>query len=483
MMGELVRVPLRSRAPLQVLDGFGRAVRAASRYAAPHDVDELQALLARAGAEGLRVAFRGSGRSYGDAALNGADLDGGAGLVLDTRGMNRMLAWDPQAGIAEAEPGLTIEGLWRRTLADGWWPHVVPGTMLPTLGGCLAMNIHGKNNFRAGPFGEHVLDFDLVTPQGDKIRCSRDEEPELFHAAIGGLGLLGAITRVRLQLKRVESGLLRVRSICGHDLDHTFDLFEEHLPHSDYLVGWIDCTKGGRGLGRSELHRANYLCADEDPEGPRSFDVERQGLPERILGFPRRHIWRFMRPFMNGPGVRLVNALKYHAARLGDGKSYLQSHVAFAFLLDYVPDWRLAYGPGGLIQHQVFLPYEGARRTLRELLALCLRRGLPSTLGVLKRHRPDAFLLSHALDGWSFAMDFRVTAGNRAALWALCHELTERVLDAGGRFYFAKDAVLRPDDAARAYGRERLDRFLALKARLDPHGLLASDLYRRVLAP
>ena len=47
----------------------------------------------------------------------------------------------------EAEPGLTIEGLWRRTIQDGYWPAVVPGTMLPTLGGCLAMNIHGKNNF------------------------------------------------------------------------------------------------------------------------------------------------------------------------------------------------------------------------------------------------------------------------------------------------------------------------------------------------
>jgi FAD/FMN-containing dehydrogenase len=38
--------------------------------------------------------------------------------------------------------------------------------MRPTLGGCLAMNIHGKNNFRVGSIGDHVLDFDLLTTDG-----------------------------------------------------------------------------------------------------------------------------------------------------------------------------------------------------------------------------------------------------------------------------------------------------------------------------
>jgi decaprenylphospho-beta-D-ribofuranose 2-oxidase len=54
-------------------------------------------------------------------------------------------------------------------------------------------------------------------------------------------------------------------------------------------------------------------------------------------------------------------------------------------------------------------------------------------------------------------------------------------VDAGGRFYFAKDAVLRPADVLRAFGRERIDAFLALKARLDPEDVLMSDLWRRII--
>ena len=460
-------------APQRVLEGFGGAVRAACRSLAPRDATELAALFARASAEGMRVTFRGAGRSYGDAAL------AGQGLVLDLTGQSRILAWDPSTGVVEVEPGVTIEQLWKLGLPDGYWPAVVPGTMAPTVAGCAAMNVHGKNNFKVGTVGDRILDFDLLTADGRLLRCDREANAELFHAAIGGFGALGAFTRLRLRLHKVESGLLRVEPLAARSLDHAFELFEERLPRADYLVGWIDALARGRSLGRGQIHQANYLPAAEDPEGPaRTLRVERQGLPGSVFGVPRSLLWRFVRLGLNDPGMRLVNALKHRLAALSSGHSYLQSHVAFAFLLDYVPQWRRAYGPGGFIQYQPFVPKEAARETFRALLELCQREGLPPYLAVMKRHRPDPFLLTHAVDGHSLAMDFKVK--DRARLWALCHRMSDRVLDAGGRFYFAKDALLRPADVERAWGRERIDAFLGLKRRLDPQGILQSDLARRL---
>ena len=87
-------------------------------------------------------------------------------------------------------------------------------------------------------------------------------------------------------------------------------------------------------------------------------------------------MWALMRPFTNDPGVRLVNFAKYRAerARRADTR-YRQSHAGFAFLLDYVPDWKRAYGPGGLIQYQSFLPGgDRARRLSRDPRALAPRR-------------------------------------------------------------------------------------------------------------
>jgi decaprenylphospho-beta-D-ribofuranose 2-oxidase len=466
---------LRANAGWRVLGGFGGAVRSASRFVEPRSGEELADVLSRAGREGLSVTFRGAGRSYGDAALNTG------GLVVDLQRLNRVSQWNPAQGVIEAGPGLSIEGLWRRTVQDGYWPAVVPGTMHPTLGGCLSMNVHGKNNFREGPFGEHVVDFDLVTPRGELLRCSRTENADVFFAAIGGMGLLGAITRVRLKLKPVETGFLRVEALAVRNLDHAFDRFEESLADSDYVVGWMDCLARGRGLGRGELHRARYVPATEVEDVEASFRVEKQGLPSSIFMLPKSELWRFMRPLAFDGGVRLVNAAKYLSAVWHDGSRYLQSHVAFAFLLDYVPNWqRGLYGVDGFIQYQVFIPHTTARAALRAILTRCIERGLCSYLGVLKRHRPDDFVLSHAVDGWSLAMDFPAARWRRDQLWKLTDELTAIVLDAGGRFYFAKDAVLRPEDVERSYGRERVERFLAIKSRLDPDWLLTSDLWRRI---
>ena len=90
--------------------------------------------------------------------------------------MNHILAWDPSSGVVRLEPGVTLEQLWQHVLPSGWWPPVVSGTMTTTLGGCLGSNIHGKNNFRMGPIGEHVIEFTALLPSGTKITCTPEEE-------------------------------------------------------------------------------------------------------------------------------------------------------------------------------------------------------------------------------------------------------------------------------------------------------------------
>ena len=458
--------------PRRVFDGFGFAMRSVSPFLQPRDAGEVAAIFARATEEGVRVGMRGNGRSYGDAALNGG------ALVLDMMAMNHILSWDPATGIVEVEPGVTIGDLWRATLADGWWPAVVPGTMLSTLGGCAAMNVHGKNHFRVGGTGDSILDADLVTPSGETLLVSRTSNPDLFHAAIAGFGMLGTFTRIRLQLKKVDSRLLRVAQIPARTLDEQLEIFERDGATSDYLVSWMDCIAGSGGLGRGQIHRAQYV--HDDPDAKATLDPLRQDLPGHILGVPRGLVGKLLGLFNNNFGMGWVNFGKYVASRFGPRGDYLQSHVAFAFLLDYVPNWQKSYAPGGLIQYQPFVPKEHARHVFGEILKRTQARGIVSYLGVMKRHRPDDFLLSHALDGYSLAMDFPVTASNRAELWKLCGELSDLVVDHGGRFYPAKDATLRPQDFQRAWGQERISRFRALRERVDPGHVLRTEWAERV---
>jgi decaprenylphospho-beta-D-ribofuranose 2-oxidase len=354
------------------------------------------------------------------------------------------------------------------------------GTMFPTIGGCLAANIHGKNNWHAGPLGEHVLEFEALLPSGKRVKCSQRKNAELFYAMIGGMGLLGVFTSITLQLKQIQSANLEVSAWVEPRLSGMLAAVDDHK-ESDYVVGWVDCTALGRNLGRGQIHSARYLQADEDPDTERSLSLEYQVLPDRMFGvLPKGLLPPLMAPFVNNFGAWGVNTAKYLANRtIGNHKAFRQSLVAFNFLLDYIPDWERIYGRGGLIQYQSFLPKDGAADAYLEMLRLCKRAGLPSYLGVLKRHRPDKFLLSHALDGYSLAMDFRVPGGNRARLVALAAELDKLALAAGGRFYFAKDSTLHGDTVRKVLGAGTIQKFKALKRKVDPGNLLQTDLYRR----
>jgi len=458
------------------VEGWGMSTQSLSYMFAPRDVDGIKDVFAKAREHGTTVALRGGGRSYGDASINDD------GIVLDLSRMNRILAWDPRTGIVETEPGVTIEKLWKTVVVDGWWPPVVSGTMFTTMAGCASMNIHGKNNFAAGTFGEHVLEFDLLLPSGEIATCSPERNADLYRAAIGGFGMLGCFVRLKLRMKKVHSGQLVVEAFRTRNLREMLDEIEERTEAADYLVGWVDCLARGRALGRGVVHQAEYLPEGVDPNPRETLRVAAQELPTKLFGVvPKSLMWWPLGFLMNDVGMRCVNAAKYHAGALQPRcHRYRQSHAAFAFLLDYVPNWKWAYKPGGLIQYQSFVPKESALHVFQLLLKLGHEAGMPSYLGVLKRHRPDPFLMTHSVDGFSLALDFKVVRGARTPLWDLCRRMDRAVLENGGRFYFAKDATLQREAIRRFFPAQNLAAFRALKRRCDPENILQTNLSRRL---
>jgi decaprenylphospho-beta-D-ribofuranose 2-oxidase len=389
------------------------------------------AAAAAAPVDGVTLA-RGNGRSYGDASL--------ARAMLDARGLDRLVDFDPGTGRLVCEAGLLLADLIDVMLPRGWWVPVTPGTRLVTIGGMVASDVHGKNHHGAGSFCDNVAWIDLATGDGQVLRCSPAENADLFAATCGGMGLTGIILHVAFTLIPVETAAVRQRRLRAPTLAHAIAVFEDTLDWT-YSVAWIDCLAGGAALGRSAILLGEHALAGELPAARRADPFARpRRRPKRVpVDMPGFVLGRL--------SVSIFNRLYYAAQTPGDALVPLDPYF---YPLDALADWNRIYGRGGFVQYQCVLPLEASEPGYRRILAEIAAVGQASFLAVLKRMGPQSFgMLSFPMPGYTLALDFPATPANLALL----DRLDAITVDHGGRIYLAKDARAAPATIAAGYPR------------------------------
>ena len=442
------------------LTGWGRISPSSAELAEPATAADAARVLAARRRGG--VIPRGLGRSYN----NAAQCDGG--VVISTARLNRIAALDATTGLVTCEAGVSLEQLMVAGLPAGWFVPVSPGTRQVTVGGAIAADVHGKNHHVAGSFARHVRSLQIVTPDGETRTVTDQSDPSLFWATAGGMGLTGLIVAATIQLKRVATSRVLVDTVRTADIDQTMAVLAEHDRRFGYTVAWSDSLARGSGLGRSVITSGDFAEPADLPPGdaadPFAFRPRaRLGVPP---GFPPGLINRYT--------VALANEAWYRKAprsRRGE----IQAIGAFFHPLDGIRHWNRVYGPGGFRQYQYVVPF-GAEAAVRRSFELVSRAHAPSFVTVLKRFGAcDEGLLSFPMAGWTLALDFPARTPGLAALLG---RLDRLVVEAGGRVYLAKDSRVPPDVLAEMY--PRLAEFRKLRADLDPAGILASDLSRRL---
>jgi FAD/FMN-containing dehydrogenase len=226
-------IPLRDRGTL-VNDVHSQLN--ATRVAAivqPANVGEARAAVVAARAAGTPICVAG-----GRHAMGGQQF-GDAGVLVDTRALNRILDFDRDRGLITVEGGIQ-------------WPELIAylnqaqdagarqwgiyqkqtGADRLSLGGTLACNAHGRG-LNLKPIIDQVAGFDLLGPDGDVRTCTRTDEADLFRLAVGGYGLFGIITRVQLSLRP----RVKVRRVVEIGETRTIgERFEERI-RNGYLYG------------------------------------------------------------------------------------------------------------------------------------------------------------------------------------------------------------------------------------------------------
>jgi decaprenylphospho-beta-D-ribofuranose 2-oxidase len=407
--------------------------------------------------------MRGLGRSYGDAAQNAG------GVVLTMPGNAHEAVLDADAGTLTAAAGASLHDLLKVIVPRGFFVPVTPGTRFVTVGGAIASDIHGKNHHVEGSFGNHLRRMSLMLADGTIHEISPQQNPTLFWATVGGMGLTGVILDATFTLIPIETSLCTVNTIRCRNID----VLIEEMSHGDddhrYSVAWADLLATGSRLGRSVLWRGDHTTLAELPSKDAAHALRYE--PRHLASVPPV-VPSF--GFVNRLSSTLFNELWFRKEPRRKEGSH-KSIPSYFHPLDAIGSWNRLYGDGGFLQYQFALPF-GCEDELRRIVEKIVVSKTASPLVVLKRFgASNPAPLSFPMPGWTLTVDIPTRA---EGLGSLLHSLDNIVMAAGGRHYLAKDAHTTPLAIRRGY--PRLDEWKQVQQSVDLDRRWQSDLARRL---
>src|SRR6478752_1201463 len=442
------------------LMGWARTAPTVATVLSTPDPGEIVDAVAKVGSRG--VIARGLGRSYGDNAQNGG------GLVINMAALNRIHSMDRDTHVVDVDAGVNLDQLMRAALPFGLWVPVLPGTRQVTVGGAIACDIHGKNHHSAGSFGNHVRSMELLTADGQVRHLTPSgDDAELFWATVGGNGLTGIILLVTIEMTPTETAYFIADGDVTKSLDETIAF------HSDgseagysYSSAWFDAISKPPKLGRAAISRGSLAKLDQLPaklqKDPLKFDAPQlltlpdifpNGLANKFTFMPIGELWYL---------------------KSGTYRGKVQNLTQFYHPLDMFGEWNRAYGSGGFLQYQFVVPTTAVEE-FKGIMYDIQKSGHYSFLNVFKLFGPgNQGPLSFPIPGWNVCVDFPVKAG----LGEFLNELDRRVLEFGGRLYTAKDSRTTAEMFHAMY--PRIDEWIAVRRKVDPDGVFASDMARRL---
>jgi FAD/FMN-containing dehydrogenase len=483
------------------LRGIARGVERISGYSGldpvrvtvyrPTEPAQVAALLGYAQAVGRRVTLRGGGHCF-DAQAVGEDL------VVSMAGLDEIRV-EPERELVHVGPGATWGAILRALQRHGLVPAVTVTTSHATAGGTLAADCLSRFSPARGKEGEWIEELVLVTAAGDTVLCTRPphgdaaewtDPQRLFMGVVAGLGYLGAVVAITykvLAVGRARHGIAVrtfVQKLDGHRRlaeqlgpsaqlmrAQRSDVFEESKHDAIYAA----LAPGGVRRRQALLFRSSYTRTRDRPGLLLFRPYNPVQVPVHLLvrwkAF-NRVLWRV--------GYRLG---------FGHPDGYVNELADFTFFLDANVRARRWARPLRLktVQQTFVVPSDDDRLPdwLDHAQGVLDQRGLkPTLVDVLWLPEGLPFHLSPTSDMAGYAVSYafetsrrREIARIREAFAALADTLLD---DYGGRVYLAKNVSVSATTLAAMYG-DHAERFLALKAEIDPTGVLRNGFFDDVL--
>lgn len=436
--------------------------------ATPRDSDELRAAVKDAAARGLPVAVAG-----GRHAMGGQQFCAG-GLLIDTTEMRRPLALDVERGLLEMEAG----AMWPEVITSS---HTLQGENIRwgirqkqtgadalTLGGSVAANGHGRG-LLMGPMVDDIEALTVVTADGEMVRCSRDENAELFSLVVGGYGLFGVIATVTLRLGE----RMRLRRLVNVlDVDEAVPAFYRRLAEGcvygdfQYAIDPTDQDFLRRGV------LACYAQAGEEatvPDDGAGLTGEQWiGLLQLALTDKKKALQLYSQHY-----------LATHGNVYWSDTMQLSTYVpSYAEVLNQAEEVN---APGeSLVIGELYTPPDHVLEFLERSRGILRETGAEDIYGTIRAIRKDetTFLPWASSDFGCVIFNLRTrhTPAGVAHTADAFRRLNDAALDLGGSFFLTYSRAATRDQVERGY--PAFADFLRLKRRYDPELRFQSEWWR-----
>ncbi len=427
------------------------------RVVRPESVDELRRLIARH--EG--PVSLGGGRFSMGGQIATEDT-----LFVDLRGLDGIVALDVAARTAKVEAGMP----WR-TLIEAIDPHDLSVKIMQsyanfTVGGSLSVNAHGRY-VGEGPLVHSVRELELVLADGSLVRCSRDENAELFHAAVGGYGSVGVIATVTLDLAENTKLERRVERMAASE-----------------FVSWFDRTvrpDEAAVMFNADLYPPDYdaLVAITFAETDAPVTVPERLQPEGGSTAAEKAMYWWV---SEAPGGKEAREQVIDALRLASRPVVWRNHEASYDVASLDPGSRRW---STYILQEYFIPVDRFDAFVPRMAAL-FREHDVNVVNVSIRHataEPDSLLTWAPVEVFAFVVYHKMGTApedwDHARTWT--REMVDEVLAAGGRYYLPYQIHPTPEQFHAAY--PRATELFALKRRVDPDYTFRNKLLDAYLPP
>ncbi len=443
---------------LSTVSGWGLNKWAKVNTFTPKNLDALVDFIKKSNSSSILA--RGLGRSYGDAA----QLDGKNIINLENF---KKIKLNTSNSTLTVGGGATLREIIKEIVPKGFFLPVVPGTSNITVGGSVASDVHGKNHYQDGSFGNHIIKISLIDGNGylQDLSPFVENQKEKFWATVGGMGLTGIVYEVDINLLPISSSLITVDTQRFKDIEDLMIEMDKNAYKYKYSVAWIDSLhKKFRGV----LTRGNHLKLED-------LNTEEQNNPLLVRDIKDRSKPKFLNKiFLNTLTVKIFNTLWFYKSPKKEMGKH-ESISTFFHPLDKIKDWNKIYGSKGFIQYQFYVP-NASKEKIKFVLEYFKLHGVPCFLTVLKKFgKGNLSYLSFPEEGWTLTTDIPncIPQINK-----ILNFLDKEIAKSGGKIYLTKDSMQSEDIFKKTY--PFLKKWKEVKRELDPELKFISDISKRL---